>query len=72
MCSSLAAFHVQAVLHPRSVYLAPGVWAGVAQLDGFASGGGAELLSTAAAKDEVAERIRFFAEGSDSLQARQH
>lgn len=56
----------QVVLHPKSVYQVPGVWHGVAELDGFHSG--VELLRGEAAREEVLDRVRFFAEDCDSLQ----
>lgn len=57
---------MQVVLHPKSVYQVPGVWAGVAQLDGYHSG--VDLLRGEEAREEVLDRVRFFAEDCDSLQ----
>jgi hypothetical protein len=57
---------VQVVLHPRSVYQVPGVWHGVAQLEGFHPG--VDLLHGEEAREEVLDRVRFFAEDCDSLQ----
>jgi hypothetical protein len=57
---------LQVVLHPRSVYQVPGVWHGVAQLEGFHPG--VDLLHGEEAREEVLDRVRFFAEDCDSLQ----
>jgi hypothetical protein len=57
---------VQVVLHPKSVYQVPGVWHGVAQLGGFHPG--VDLLHGEEAREEVLDRVRFFAEDCDSLQ----
>ena len=54
------------VLHPKSVYQVPGVWHGVAQLHGFHPG--VDLLHGEEAREEVLDRVRFFAEDCDSLQ----
>lgn len=42
------------------------MWQGVAQLAGWAAG--AELLAGEEAREEVLDRVRFFAEDCDSLQ----
>lgn len=57
---------LQVVLHPKSVYQVPGVWHGVAQLGGFHPG--VDLLHGEEAREEVLDRVRFFAEDCDSLQ----
>ena len=56
----------QVPLHPKSVYEVPGVWHGASELSGWA--GHPDLLARAEAREEVADRIRFFAEDCDSLQ----
>lgn len=55
-------------LHPRSVYLLPGLWAGAAEFSGFGHGRGA--LTSSEAREEALDRVRCFAEECDSLQAR--
>jgi hypothetical protein len=57
---------LQVVLHPKSIYQVSGVWHGVAQLNGFHPG--VDLLRGEEAREEVLDRVRFFAEDCDSLQ----
>lgn len=53
-------------LHPKSIYQAPGLWQGTATSEGFFGLG--SVLQGQQSRDEVADRIRFFAEGCDTLQ----
>lgn len=56
----------QALMHPRSVYTLPGIWAGCNEFGGF--GDAADVLHNAEALEEMADRVRFFGEACDSLQ----
>lgn len=56
----------QVQLHSKSVWQAPGLWHGTAASEGFF--GVASALQGQQSRDEVADRIRFFAEGCDSVQ----
>ncbi len=58
--------YLKAHLHPRSVSLLPGVWAGVAEWSGYGHGQGA--LASEEAREDALDRIRAFAEECDSLQ----
>ena len=59
----------QAQLHPKSVWEVPGSWRSTAQpWDGYGDGRG--VLAGTEARDELLDRIRFFAEECDAMQAR--
>jgi hypothetical protein len=57
---------VQVHLDSRSIYQLQGAWTGVAELAGF--GEGVWALRSEETREEVLDRVRFFAEECDSLQ----
>eukprot|EP00873_Tetraselmis_striata_P018141 jgi/Tetstr1/438405/TSEL_026971.t1 len=58
--------YLKAVLHPRSLGIVKGVWAGADVWGGYGEGAGA--LAGEEAREEALDRVRFFAEECDSLQ----
>ena len=60
---------MQVQLHPKSVWEVPGSWRSSAQpWDGYGDGRGA--LAGEEAREELLDRVRFFAEECDAMQAR--
>jgi hypothetical protein len=58
---------LKAKLEPRSVWQLPGIWEGAASFEGY--GSGREALGNVDAKEAVTDRIRWFAEECDQMQA---
>ena len=60
---------VQVQLHPKSVWEVPSSWRSSAQpWDGYGDGRG--VLAGTEARDDLLDRLRFFAEECDSMQVR--
>jgi len=58
---------VQVQLHPKSVWEVPGTWRSSARLwDGYGDGRG--VLASTEARDDLLDRLRFFAEECDAMQ----
>ena len=57
---------LKARLEPRSVWQLPGIWEGAGSFRGYGSGRGA--LGGAEEREEVTDRIRWFAEECDQMQ----
>ena len=61
-------FGMQVQLHAKSVWQVPGLWRNSAQQwDGFGDGRG--VLAATEAREDLLDRIRFFAEECDAMQA---
>ena len=58
---------LKARLEPRSVWQLPGIWEGAGSFLGYGSGRGA--LRGEEEREEVTDRIRWFAEECDQMQA---
>ena len=66
--SEAAQCAAQVQLHPKSVWEVPGSWRDAAQpWDGYGDGRG--VLAGIAARDDLLDRVRFFAEECDAMQA---
>lgn len=58
--------YLKTFLHPRSLYQLPGVWQGQGRFGAFGEGKG--LLGVSETRDEIMDRMRFWAEECDTLQ----
>jgi len=62
--------YLKVYLHPQSLCLLPGLWQGASDFSGFGHGHG--VLSSDEFREEALDRVRLFAEESDSLQVTCH
>lgn len=58
--------YLKTFLHPRSLYQLPGVWQGQGRFRAFGEGKG--LLGVSETRDDVMDRIRYWAEECDTFQ----
>lgn len=58
--------YLKTFLHPRSLYQLPGVWQGQGRFGAFGEGKG--LLGVSETRDDVMDRIRYWAEECDTFQ----
>jgi len=63
---------LKAKLEPRSVWQLPGLWEGAASFQGYGSGREALGGGGSDAREAVTDRIRWFAEECDQMQAIAH
>jgi hypothetical protein len=64
--ANLALAFMQLHLHPKSLYELPDTWQGMRELQTY--GEGVAVLAKEETREEMEERVRFFAEESDHLQ----
>jgi len=62
--------YLKTFLHPRSLYQLPGVWQGQGRFGAFGEGKG--LLGVSETRDDVMDRIRYWAEECDTFQVLLH
>ena len=58
--------YLKTFLHSRSLYQLPGVWQGQGRFGAFGEGKG--LFGVSETRDEVMDRVRYWAEECDTLQ----
>ena len=58
--------YLKTFLHPRSLYQLPGVWQGQGRFGAFGEGKG--LLGMSETREDVMDRIRYWAEECDTFQ----
>lgn len=64
--ADLALAFMQLHLHPKTLYELPDTWQGMRELQTY--GEGVAVLAKEETREEMEERVRFFAEESDHLQ----
>lgn len=58
--------YLKTFLHPRSLYQLPGVWQGQGRFGAFGDGKG--LFGMSEMRDDVMDRVRYWAEECDAFQ----
>ena len=58
--------YLKTFLHPRSLYQLPGVWQGQGRFGAFGEGKG--LFGVSETRDEIMDRVRYWAEECDTFQ----
>lgn len=58
--------YLKTFLHPRSLYQLPGVWQGQGRFGAFGDGKG--LFGVSEMRDDVMDRVRYWAEECDAFQ----
>ena len=60
--------YLKTFLHPRSLFQLPGVWQGQGRFGAFGDGQG--LFGVSETRDNVMDRVRYWAEECDAFQVR--